>query len=144
MTLPGALRPIHFAPHGLVEYRRQGQRLWAVAEGPFNVELAKNVTVECLQWCRRMRTDGEFDRLCEFRRSILAPREAFQQLQTMLREMFSEGLAPARTAYAFPPGLEGGLLLSPMAERIYASSGLTLGLFASREDALAWLDARRS
>lgn len=139
----GAFRPSHFAPHGSVEYHPQGQRLWAVAEGPFNLELAQKLTVEGLQWCRRMRANGDFDHLCEFRCSVLAPREAFQQLQSMLREMVAEDLSPVRTAYVFPPQLEGGVLVASLMERIYAASGLTMCLFASREDALAWLDAPR-
>lgn len=130
-----------FPPHGRVEYYRQGQRLCALAEGPFNVELAQKIATEGLQWCRHMRADGDFDHVCEFRRSVSAPREAFQQLQFMLQQMHAEGLSPVRTAYVFPPELEGGLLLSPLVKRIYASSGPTMRLFACREEALAWLQS---
>jgi hypothetical protein len=129
-----------FAPHGKAEFSRQGQRLWGVAEGPFNLELAQEVHRRVLHWCRQLRADGEFDHLCEFRGSALASPEALRQLGDMLRDVAAEGLAPVRTAYVFPPDLEGGSLLSPLFERAFAATGLTMRVFASQAEALDWLN----
>ena len=130
-----------FAPHGKAEFSRQGQRLLGVAEGPFNLELAQEVHRRVLDWCRRLHAEGEFDHLCEFRGSALATPEALQQLGRMLRDVTAEGIAPVRTAYVFPPDLEGGSLLAPLFERTFSANGLAMKLFASRAEAQAWLDA---
>jgi hypothetical protein len=102
--------------------------------------LAQEVHRRVLDWCRRLRTDGEFDHLCEFRGSALATPEALQELGRMLRDVTVEGIAPVRTAYVFPPELEGGSLLAPLFERTFTAAGLTMKLFASQVEALDWLD----
>lgn len=76
-----------FAPHGRVTFERQGQRLFIVAEGPFNLELARSNVRESHDWCRLLRSGGAFDHLAEFRHSALAPPEALRVFATRLEAL---------------------------------------------------------
>jgi hypothetical protein len=129
-----------FVPHGAVDFVAEGQRLFGRAEGSFNLELAQHVRQRVTVWCRRLHAEGRFDHLCEFRGSALATPEALTQYRYLLRDLHSEGIAPARTAYVFPPDLEGGSLMAPMFLRAFEAAGVPLRIVASRAEALAWLN----
>ncbi len=129
-----------FVPHGQADFRIEGSRLLGAAEGPFNLELAQEVQWRVLEWCRRLHAQGRFDHCCEFRVSVMATPEALVQLSRMLQAVAAEGMAPARTAYVFPPELEGGSLVAPMFLRAFAAVGMPMRIFASRAEALDWLD----
>jgi hypothetical protein len=129
-----------FVPHGQVAFSSEGQRLFGSAEGPFNVELAQEVQWRVTEWCRRLHAQGPFDHCCEFRGSALATPDALLQLSRMLQALVAEGITPAHTAYVFPPDLEGGSLIAPMFVRAFVAVGMPMRLFASRAEALRWLD----
>ncbi|MDT8991992.1 hypothetical protein RQP54_14060 [Curvibacter sp. APW13] len=133
--------PRRFAPHGQASFHCEGRRLVGFAQGPFNVELARHLDQQIVDWCRRLCVDGPFDHLCVFRGSVLLGPEPMREFQRMLERLSGEGIAPQRMAYVIAPDVEGGTLLGPQLTQAYAAAGLNMRIFPSEAAALAWLDS---
>jgi len=130
-----------FSPHGIAEFWCEGRRLMGIAEGPFNLEMARYIEQQIVEWCSRMRADGPFDHLCEFRTSVLLGPEPMRHFYSMLERLSKDGIGPRRMAYVVGPDVEGGSLLAPQLTKAYASAGQNMRVFTTRDAALEWLDS---
>jgi hypothetical protein len=111
------------------------------AEGPFNLEMARYVEQQIVEWCRTMSADGPFDHLCEFKTSVMLGPDAMRHFYSMLERLSSDSIAPRRMAYVIGPGVEGGGFLAPQLTKAYASAGLNMRVFADHVTAIEWLDS---
>lgn len=129
------------SPHGRADFWCEGRRLFGTAEGPFNLEMARYVEQQIVDWCRTMRADGPFDHLCVFKTSVLLGPDAMRHFQSMLKRLNEDAIAPQRMAYVMAPDVEGGGFLAPQLTNAYGSAGITMRIFASLQLAIEWLDA---
>ncbi len=131
-----------FAPHGRVEFWRDGSVIRLVAEGPFNVESVQAIGAAMAQLFAEAPPMERFADILTFRGSILVTPEAMAAFDVFLARMSQAKTAPLAVAYVVGAEVEGRDLMLPMFKRLYAKHQRRFAHFESEAQAEAWVRAQ--
>lgn len=131
-----------FRPHGRLELWREGSVIRTVAVGPFNKEAVKAFGAAWADLFSTLPADGHFVEYTTIRGSLIASPDAIAAFRKLLLSNNATGRAPRAVAWVVDAEVEGGRLMLPLFDSLYAEAKRVFRAFALEADAELWLRER--
>lgn len=133
--VPGA----RFRPHGRVDMWMEDDVLQYEATGPFNVEVVDCLAITQRDYLLSLTIEGPWASIGILRNSAMMTPEGLQRYTELMQSAKPEHLEPVATAFVLGPEIEGGRIMRPHFERIYALIQRPFRIVDTMEEAQQWV-----
>lgn len=129
-----------FKPHGRSKIRSIGEIFSITTEGPFNLEAVEAVNRTRVALLESKPPTHAYVYINVFSNSVLMSPEALAAYQAGLQQAYGGSyLPPSAMAWVFPEGVEGGAIMKPLYEKLFAAVGIAFQIFQTAEAAQVWV-----
>jgi len=129
-----------FRPHGNWRFWAEGDVIYSVACGPFNVEFVQALAAALKDiWASNAFTRKP-GHLVQIERSIMASPEMLAAYRTV-HERLPPGRGAAAVAFVVAPEVEGREFMLPLFQKIYDDLGRNFRAFETLPEAEAWVQS---
>ena len=108
------------------------------ATGPFNEEVFDLLAVAQMDFLKTLDITGPWASICTIRNSAMCTPEGMQRYTALMQRPKPPNLTPVATAFVISPDIEGGKLMTPHFERIYALINRPFKAFDTMAAAQSW------
>ena len=120
-----------FRAHGRVDMWMQDDALHYEATGPFNEEVFDLLAVAQLNFLMTLTLDSPWASICTLRHSAMSTPGGIQRYTEIMRSAKPPTFEPVATAFVVGTEIEGGRIMAPHFERVYALINRPFRIFES-------------
>lgn len=129
-----------FRPHGRSEVWTEGQIIHVDTHGPFNVEAVAAINRTRSRLLGDKPPQGNYAYINTFHISAMMTADALAEYEAGLRDAYlGRYTPPVAMAWVFQEPIEGGTLMRPLYEKVFAAVGIPFRIFEDVEPARIWV-----